>query len=107
MSNLYSILGFFGGCPFEGYFKKQGLTQINGVITDFFGDSELAGEWNKNSLKFVKFPFDNSFEIKMPYEYQLKNGIWVGKYIVDGFSGDTICSIGQIPESFNFNTKAN
>ena len=107
MSNLYSIVGFFGGFPFKGYFKKENENKINGVVIDDLGYSQILGDFNETFLRFIRIPFDNSFAIKMPYEYKFKNGLWIGKYMVGDFSGDTICDILQIPEHFNFNKRVN
>ncbi|MEI6849971.1 MAG: hypothetical protein WCK29_02950, partial [archaeon] len=85
---IHSITGWLSQLPdirstiFGGFFRYDPSTGdiIHGRLIDAWGESNITGRMNENSLVFDKKYRDAERNDLVNYNFVNQNGIWVGKY---------------------------
>jgi len=120
-NGIYSISGMFyetlaGVSPFGGFFQLNN-TSLEGMLTDQYGHSTIAGTLTDTEFKFEK-KYKGKEDLLINYELtQTDRGLWKGQYKIEtrwggerkeraiakinlDWSGTTIEQVHQSPEKF-------
>ena len=112
MAELYSITGLFvedfpGISPWGGHFIRgidKNSIAIEGLLSDIWGMSRIAGIMDKDRLKFRKEYDATNRNQSFNYDFVLKEGIWQGRYTSTqtDYHGDSVCKTALCLNKLDF-----